>query len=160
MIYGCVMAQAVSRRPPNAEARVRSWVSPRGICGGQSGTGTGFPRVFRSSFANSIPSVLNYQENYNNNNMKKKKLHHTVAQWALRLRCVRSVCCGVLLHKKLKSWYGVLCCGFSFKFFNPLPSASSKPILHTLSHCQSLSHSHIEVSWTATKWQEMTTHRI
>jgi hypothetical protein len=47
-----------------------------------------------------------------------------VAQEALRLRCVRSLCCGVLLHKKLKSWYGVLCCCFSFKCFNPLPSAS------------------------------------
>jgi hypothetical protein len=36
------MAQAVSRRLPTAEARVRSRVSPCGICGGQSGTGTGF----------------------------------------------------------------------------------------------------------------------
>jgi hypothetical protein len=36
------MAQAVSRRPLTAEARVRSRVSPCGICGGQSGIGTGF----------------------------------------------------------------------------------------------------------------------
>jgi hypothetical protein len=39
---GHAMAQAVSRRPPTAEARVRCRVSPCGICGGQSGTGTGF----------------------------------------------------------------------------------------------------------------------
>jgi hypothetical protein len=36
------MVQAVSRRPPTAEARVRSRVSPCGICGGQSGAVTGF----------------------------------------------------------------------------------------------------------------------
>jgi hypothetical protein len=36
------MAQAVSRRPLTAEARVRSQVNPCGIYGGQSGTGTGF----------------------------------------------------------------------------------------------------------------------
>jgi hypothetical protein len=36
------MAQAISRRPLTAEARVRSRVSPCGICGGQSGNGTVF----------------------------------------------------------------------------------------------------------------------
>jgi hypothetical protein len=33
------MAQEVSRRPLAAEARIRSRVSPCGICGGQNGTG-------------------------------------------------------------------------------------------------------------------------
>jgi hypothetical protein len=37
------MGQAVSRRPLTVEARVRSQVSPREICGGRSGTGIGFP---------------------------------------------------------------------------------------------------------------------
>jgi hypothetical protein len=36
------MAQAVSRRPLTAEARVRSRVGSCGTCGAQSGTGTGF----------------------------------------------------------------------------------------------------------------------
>jgi hypothetical protein len=36
------MGQAVSRRPLTAEARVPFRVSPSGICGGQSSTGTGF----------------------------------------------------------------------------------------------------------------------
>jgi hypothetical protein len=56
--FGLAMAQAVSRRPPTAEARVRSRVSPCGICGEQSGTGTGFspsssvlPRHFNSTGA-------------------------------------------------------------------------------------------------------------
>jgi hypothetical protein len=41
-IAGRAMAQAVSCRPPTAEARVRSRVSPCGICGGRSSIGTGF----------------------------------------------------------------------------------------------------------------------
>jgi hypothetical protein len=51
---GRAMAQAVSRRPLTAEARVRSRVSPCGLCGGQSGTGTGF---------SPSTSVLAYQFN-------------------------------------------------------------------------------------------------
>jgi hypothetical protein len=39
---GRAMAQAVSRRPLTTEAPVRARVNPFGICGGQSGTGTGF----------------------------------------------------------------------------------------------------------------------
>jgi hypothetical protein len=42
MVLGRAMVQAVSRRPPTAEAQVRSRVSPCGICGGQSDSGTGF----------------------------------------------------------------------------------------------------------------------
>jgi hypothetical protein len=37
------MVQSVSRRSLTAEARFRTRVSPCGICGGQSDTGTGFP---------------------------------------------------------------------------------------------------------------------
>jgi hypothetical protein len=39
---GRAMAQVVSRRPLTAEALVRARVNPCGICGGQSGTGSGF----------------------------------------------------------------------------------------------------------------------
>ena len=43
---GHVIAQAVGRWPLTKEAWVRSFVIPCGICGGQSGTGTGFsPRT-------------------------------------------------------------------------------------------------------------------
>jgi hypothetical protein len=40
------MAKAVSRRLLISEARVRSWVSPCEICGGQNGTWTGFSPSF------------------------------------------------------------------------------------------------------------------
>jgi hypothetical protein len=40
------MAQAVSRWPLTAEARVRARVNPCGICDGQSGTGQVFSEFF------------------------------------------------------------------------------------------------------------------
>ena len=55
---GRAMAEAASRRPLTAEARVRSRVGPCGICGGQSGTGTGFLRVLRFFPVIFIPPVL------------------------------------------------------------------------------------------------------
>jgi hypothetical protein len=39
---GCSMTQVVSRRPLVVEDRFPSQVSPCGICGGKSGSGTGF----------------------------------------------------------------------------------------------------------------------
>jgi hypothetical protein len=39
---GRAMGQVVSRRSLTAKARVRARVNPCGICGAQSGTGTGF----------------------------------------------------------------------------------------------------------------------
>jgi hypothetical protein len=58
---GCAIAQVVSRWPSIAEARVRSRVSPFGICGGQSGTETGFPQstsVFRYQFHSNVVLLL------------------------------------------------------------------------------------------------------
>jgi hypothetical protein len=70
------MAQAVSRRPLTAEARVRSRVSPCVICGGQSGTGKGFSptaSVFPCQLHCTVAPLFEKTETTNH-------LHHGVAQ--------------------------------------------------------------------------------
>ena len=59
---GRAMAQALSRRPLTAEARVHSHDSPWEICGRQSGTGTGFSPSTSVFIFNFIPPVLHYTE--------------------------------------------------------------------------------------------------
>jgi hypothetical protein len=63
------MAQAVSRRPPTADFRVQSRVSPCGICVGQSGTGTGFSL-----------SISFHRYSIIRKTDKTNDLHHSVAQ--------------------------------------------------------------------------------
>jgi hypothetical protein len=55
LAVGRAIAQAVSSRLATAAARVRSQVRSCGICGGQSGTGTGFLRVLRLPLPILIP---------------------------------------------------------------------------------------------------------
>jgi hypothetical protein len=49
------VAQTVSRRPLTAESRVRIRVSPCGICGGRSGSGTGLSPTSSVFPVNIIP---------------------------------------------------------------------------------------------------------
>jgi hypothetical protein len=61
---GRAMAQAVSRRPLTAEARVRERVSPWGTCGRQSGTVTFLLWVLQFSPVNIIPPWLSILTNH------------------------------------------------------------------------------------------------
>ena len=91
-LRGRAMAQAVSRRLLTAEARVRSRVGPCRICGGQSGTGTGFSpstSVFSCQF-DSTAAPLKWKSR--RNLIFITELHNKPCM----LRCVRSICCGDL----------------------------------------------------------------
>jgi hypothetical protein len=54
-LCGRAISQEVSRRLPTSATWVRSQVRSCGIDGGQSGTGTGFPRVLRFPLSILIP---------------------------------------------------------------------------------------------------------
>jgi hypothetical protein len=56
-VVGSAIVQMVSRRLPTAAARVRGRVRSCGICGEQSGSGTGFLRVLRFLMPIRIPSI-------------------------------------------------------------------------------------------------------
>ena len=60
-------AQAVSRRPLTSEARVRSQFSLCGICGGQSGTGTGLSSSTSLLSVSIIPPSLHTHSNLSTN---------------------------------------------------------------------------------------------
>jgi hypothetical protein len=48
------MVQAVSRKPLAVEAQICSRVSPCGLCGGQTGIGTGFCPVFPRQYHSTV----------------------------------------------------------------------------------------------------------
>jgi hypothetical protein len=60
LIMGRAMAQAVSRRPPTAEARVRSGSVHMVFVVEKVALGQVFPRVIRFTPVNFIPPVLHY----------------------------------------------------------------------------------------------------
>jgi hypothetical protein len=95
------MAQAVSRRPLTTEARVRSQVQSMWDLWWTNwhwdrffSELSVFPCQFHSTGA---PLLVKLGK-------KTALLHHKVAQKALRLWCVRSICCGALHHVKKTTW--------------------------------------------------------
>jgi hypothetical protein len=125
------MAQAVSRRPLTAEARVRSRFGPCGICG-RSGSRTGF---------SPSTSVFPCQFHFTGAPLKWKSIKNLIFiirlhNKPLRLRCVRSICCGAF-HKKMESVpYRYLLCDFSCTCGSDtlFTAASNRPLYCTQSN--------------------------
>jgi hypothetical protein len=82
------MAHAASRRPLTAEDRVRSRVSPRGICGGKSGTGTGFSASSSVFLVNFITPVFHYTEKTDMIVELRKKQMCTEFSWMLPILAI------------------------------------------------------------------------
>jgi hypothetical protein len=91
------MSQAVSLRFLTAEVRVQYQVGPCG--GGQSDTGTDFSpstSVLPCQFHSTGTPLLGKTGGGGGNT----RINRRVAQKGKKLRCVRSICCGGLHHKK------------------------------------------------------------
>jgi hypothetical protein len=67
---GRATAQAVSRRPPTAEARVQSWGQSMWDLLSTNGTGTGLSPSTSVSPVHFFPPVLQYLENDKNNHLQ------------------------------------------------------------------------------------------
>jgi hypothetical protein len=74
-----------------------------------------FSRVLCFSPVNFIPPVLHYLEKWKKKtNHLLNHLHHSAAQEASRMRCVRSICCGALHHKRKSTLKGILVLRFYY----------------------------------------------
>ena len=128
---GRAMAQAVSRRPLTSEARVRSRVSPCGICGGQSGTGTGF-----SPSTSVFPCQFHFTGAPLHGKTKKKIIFFT----GLHNRpqgCVASVAsaAGPFTTKKKCRWFNGQVRGFFIVIYSSGESWSGGQVMRKRREC-------------------------
>jgi hypothetical protein len=101
---GCGTTRAVSRQAVTAEAWFHALVSPCGICGGRSGTGTGFPPS-SSVFARSIFFNRGFPHSYVNWEKNNGPII-AVLSWGLASCCFVGRCqrFGETCYLNLQSW--------------------------------------------------------